>query len=334
MKINELLALGLMMSMGSLPSAFAQGGDKVGGGGGGHYCGVTAKTEMYDLYEGKNIWGLLIPQREGSVEEILKSRIAKVALKEAAFAKNIEQTLVYVMKHKKGVVGKQLTPPVDYNKIMVDVGCEYRVIGYWHDTSGNIFYDQPTFESLATNQDIAAFYFHEAIYKLARDYSGAANSDKIRHYNAEVFSDGPITVDLETGKSGPNFVQSFQNQECWAGAKYEVLVSNSSIDEYGYYLVSISYKNSLRREGSLQHAQTKVSNPKETMVILPKDTRFVSFITKKSSHLAGTVPELKITLASDTCSERYPFATKAMRTVSDDKSNTLDYADASLWAIE
>lgn len=173
-----------------------------GHGGGVHYClhADVVKVEFYDLYEGREVHELIINKSNNeSVDDLLKVAISKVSLTRPILARKIREKVVYFNENKKPKKNKVLDLIKDANKIFIDENCEYKQLANWHDQIGKIFIDFELYNLLESNVDKSAFIFHEAIYAVSRDSFGESlmNSDNVRKFTAEVFSDMPMQ-DIKT----------------------------------------------------------------------------------------------------------------------------------------
>ncbi len=174
-----VLLLTLLLSVAS----FA--GDK-GNGGGVHLC--PNKISMYDVFEAESRYGLDIYRGGVTTQDYINRAMAKVYNRAPFFHHVLQQNLAYLKSHlviKDNII---LTPVQDANILFVEEGCEYKQLANWDDLSGNILVQGKLFKKLSP-LDEAAFYMHEAVYKMMRDAYGEVNSDLSRKMVGGMISD-------------------------------------------------------------------------------------------------------------------------------------------------
>lgn len=164
-------------------------GDK-GNGGGAHICPNEGTIQMYDLYEGYTRYNLT-PSIDNSfsVEEYVQRALKKVMYDQPAVGLKLKEILEYLMDQGHLVVRYNLNIPLieDANILVVNIGCSYEQLANWDNYSGNVLVKGEYFDRL-DNVNKAALYLHEALYKFARDYQDATNSDEVRRTVAEALN--------------------------------------------------------------------------------------------------------------------------------------------------
>lgn len=177
--------VGILFAVVSVGMSSSYAGDKEGNGGGVHFC--DAKTEMYDLYEARKAHGLTLDYSCGKDEECyIRRAIDKLSPRYPRLAVMLLEEIQYIRANALFQDEVELAPIRDANILVHDEGCLYRQLANWWDISGKIIVDNDYFKLLDA-QSRAAFYVHEAIYKIYR-YMGEEKSDKARRLTGQIFS--------------------------------------------------------------------------------------------------------------------------------------------------
>jgi hypothetical protein len=103
---------------------------------------------------------------------------------------HFEREIAYLFAHSNFLppgVGMQVPLDVgsDYAPVIQE-GCHLEAVGYY-DISGELEISQTVLNKM-DNTDQAAFYTHEALYKMDRLFGFATNSEETRQFNALLFS--------------------------------------------------------------------------------------------------------------------------------------------------
>jgi hypothetical protein len=171
-------------------------GNEKGNGGGIHYCAGQKTQELYDIYEGQARYGYIIKPSSLSVDEQINNTIGKIKKANPYIARNFEEQIKYLKNGHMLLRAKvKLTPIIDdANILLVDEGCAYKQLANWDEVSGNLLVNKDYFDRM-NNLNKAAFYTHEALYKVGRDLDllpieqdGNTTSDTVRRMVGEIFS--------------------------------------------------------------------------------------------------------------------------------------------------
>lgn len=200
-----LAMIGPVVAHAQEKAAMAKGGHGAGNGGGAHYCPASdsrqATAEMYDLYEGREVWGYPMHPNEGTVESQLERALSKIGDRDAVLEAEIRFALAYMAANTRVVERKNFVPIADADLLMTDSGCHYAQLVNWNDRVGRIFVKQELL-TLLDAQSLAAMRLHEAAYKVARHYN-ARSSDQVRQLVAQAFSsrDFDRIADIREGQT-------------------------------------------------------------------------------------------------------------------------------------
>ncbi len=177
-----------------------------GNGGGVHYC-PKKSIEFYDLYEAREIYRFKQSKLTESLKEedvqnldsLIRQYLEKVFLVDPLLEKEIYKIVKTIDTKFVFIHQKNLTRLHDSNIPFTDINCQYRQLANWHNLSDSIFIDITLFNELRNSPqnraNLAAFYVHEALYKLYRVRNpNFKNSDVVRKFVAEIFSDTPLTM--------------------------------------------------------------------------------------------------------------------------------------------
>ncbi len=313
-------------------SIFARNGQG-GNGGGIHYCPESSKkAEFYDLYEGREIYDLPIPKRIGSRDLILKNIINKIFKTKPVLANLISDQLVYIKKNIKFVQNKKLSPVDDADTVMVDYGCSYEQLANWHDLSGKIFVQKKMFDLLERPIDQAAFFLHEAVYKVSRRTENAPNSNVVRKFVAEAFSDLPIIITdvapraytypgisyvkenqiIAHSSTSPNLIMNqgeitselmlrFANRDCHKKGK--MFISAKDLDQGTKMQIILHHQG---KNHSIKSIQTGTQND---TISLPLHQLFT--ITKEEIMMDSHVGYVNVSFRCEEYDEEYSFKLEA-----------------------
>lgn len=163
-------------------------GSEASGGGGAIVCrdssGKITSAEMLDIFEGKIRFGhrvdpLQLPNRTADdiIDETLKavfgetSSQKKLLIRLMKVRANIEMLPSGVAIHTSADLGKEYA-------VLIKAGCHLETVGYY-ESDGPIKVVPDILNALdAQNQ--AAFYLHEAIYSIYREFAGDMDSARAR----------------------------------------------------------------------------------------------------------------------------------------------------------
>jgi len=200
-----------------------------GNGGGAHFC--PNSIELYDFFEGSNpllhkinIW---VPDISISKEKYLELALANVRR---------DQPLLYPALRKEvdnilAIPENELVLPIEIPRVndadipFVKNGCEYIQVGNWNTRFGRLFFSETYYKAM-NSMNQAGLILHEAVYYLARTYGGATNSDNVRKFVAQSFSDETVDTSVVSG-----ITSVYSNGIC--EVKLEVITNNQNL---GYNL--------------------------------------------------------------------------------------------------
>lgn len=174
-------------------------GTETSGGGGAAVCRDQYKniTSAYllDLYEGKYRFNLNIPQTAQNPDDQIIKAISKI--QDPVIKQLIKQTIADIINRASFLPnGVSLSPSTDLGKdygAVVPDGCVIEPIGFY-ESSGVLKISKSIYKALSET-DKAAFFVHEAIYKLARDMVYQQDSALSRKLVATMFSTQTIEVE-------------------------------------------------------------------------------------------------------------------------------------------
>ncbi len=201
--------------------ALANGGNGSSGGGAAYVCRDANKNitsaGMLDTYEGQFWHGLNIPI--SSVDPTTQLRAALARMTDDYRRNLIADTADRIFANLSFLpAGVEMSPIDDLGGDHPPVkpsGCELTAVGFYV-ANGVLKVSRDIYEALPMT-DRAAFVLHEAIYKIARDTSGAKDSAASRKLVADLFStDASASVIQNDGAS-----IFFQNDAGFANIAYE-----------------------------------------------------------------------------------------------------------------
>lgn len=187
-----------------------------GGGGGVVVCrdadGKILNAELLDLFEAPLIHGIPISKNDNiSYLEQLESRW-QFAYAPKYYSHLLIEVTKNIMQNMKFLPdGVILEKPLDIGEDIPRVmkqGCQLEGLGFYTD-SGNLLVSKSTFEYLSET-DKAAFFLHEAIYFLYREYQGWEEvNGKMRRKKTDSYiprhSVGHLMASSHTGNSSSHF---------------------------------------------------------------------------------------------------------------------------------
>lgn len=146
------------------------------------------KSELLDLFEGRELYGLKYQNQELSVETLIELaqlkliKYPKYLIKLQEELAKIEKRIVFIRE------GIELNPTNDAFPVINLKGCGYEQLANYTN-QGDLFVSQEIFDSLnATNK--AALYIHEAVYSLRREF-GETNSRNARLLTSHLMASNP-----------------------------------------------------------------------------------------------------------------------------------------------
>lgn len=191
MGLQENISVGLLM----MAASFSAHAGVDSGGGPGIVCtdgiGNVTRAESYDLYEAKVLFGLSINYSNASVSQQLADASARLGKLNYFVRSDFEDALSYILSHQKFLpIGVLIGPGVSdlgpNFPPVVPIGCELEYVGFYQ-ADGTLVISQTVFNRMLPT-DQAAFYAHEALYRLARTFGKATDSEIARKLNAFLWS--------------------------------------------------------------------------------------------------------------------------------------------------
>ncbi|MGE3262284.1 MAG: hypothetical protein AB7K68_10940 [Bacteriovoracia bacterium] len=191
MKATNVTLLALLATTTLAPSLWAAEGGVNGGGGNAVVCrnsqGAIARAELLDLYEGEVRYDYEVARDSDSVAAMSRA----LNRSPDPLTRNlIEQSVAHVLNNYEFLrSGVALNPSADLGKgiaIPVPEGCRLEGVGYYED-DGKLKVSRSVYQALSPT-DRAAFFLHEAAYRLAREMKQQDDSKDSRRYVAAAFS--------------------------------------------------------------------------------------------------------------------------------------------------
>lgn len=201
----------ILLFLTTISSSYA--GDRVGNGGGTHYCPISGTVEIYDLYEARTRYQMEPDEKLkalNSLSEIDAYLIRKLDHLNPYMAEKVWSVLQELDNRFIYLDNIDLRNIQDANFLMTNKNCKYAQLANWDETIGKIFVDAELFQKLSVI-DIAGFRWHEAIYKFFRDVHRGENSDYTRKIVGTLFSNQTMikAYDLDYERTGyPWFIVS------------------------------------------------------------------------------------------------------------------------------
>jgi hypothetical protein len=197
----------------SLVPFLALGHAKEGGNGGGaHYCPENPDPnlvmELYDFFEGRHpkLHNIKVWEHDNSIskEVYLQRALRKVALDQKWIYSGLSSRVnkILAMPIEDLLLPLRIPPLLNDADIpFVNIGCDYVTVGNWNTRFGFLFFTDAYYNMMSTMSQ-AGLILHEAAYSLAREYGGADDSDRVRKFVAQAFSDQKVDTPIVSGVSG------------------------------------------------------------------------------------------------------------------------------------
>ncbi|MES2802077.1 MAG: hypothetical protein V4654_06265 [Bdellovibrionota bacterium] len=175
-KMWQLLA----MSLATVTAGASYAGADGSGGGAGIFCPASVsnqpRVQLLDLYEGRINEGLEIPESNIPYEEQITQALNKLSF-DFSLQIDIRKTLTGLKaNHKFLPPGVGIHTPPDLGSddaVVMPTGCTIGAIGFY-EKSGVLKISSDAYSDLSETQK-AAFWIHEAFYKLVRTYKEKAD---------------------------------------------------------------------------------------------------------------------------------------------------------------
>lgn len=212
-------------------AAPAQAGGWVSGGGSAVVCrdgsNVIVRAELLDLFEGRERFGMTIPETANDPDAILSAALTKLAASsglEAFISQSVADVKgrrVFLPKH----LGLHTSTDLgrDHAVYILD-GCHLEQVGYF-EADGRLLIATNVFDHLSPTGQ-AAFLLHETLYRLTRSLAGAEDSASARKLVAEMLSTSISTpkliADVERAFNSATQENQFVALAFRAGAKVSV----------------------------------------------------------------------------------------------------------------
>jgi len=191
--VSKVFNLWLLLSF--IPALSFAGPSSSGGGPGVICTDPTGKTiqsaELLDLFQGPWSQPILgIVKSDASVDDQLKAIEAKLQILSPHLASDFIAEVSSLQSNKFMIPpGFEITLGTDLGvdyPVVIPEGCKVEYAGFY-DSTGRLNISTDVFTKFG-NTDQAAFWAHEALYKLARDFYDASTSEDTRVLNAVLFS--------------------------------------------------------------------------------------------------------------------------------------------------
>jgi hypothetical protein len=147
------------------------------------------KAFLLDLFEGRERFGYTIPNHSSSIDEQLNDALQRISAAPAIFSvlkkvlANTYNNYVFLPAHLALHTSSDLG--TEYAVVVLD-GCGLEQLGYY-ESDGKLKVVSSIFHKLSST-DQAAFFMHEALYRLTRGVAGAFDSSSARKLTAQMFS--------------------------------------------------------------------------------------------------------------------------------------------------
>jgi len=220
-----------------LPAPSFAGNEK-GNGDLSHVCrdatGAITRDDVLDLYRGVNELHLDIQESKASVEDQVNQAVARLSGYVDLYNFTLDYFPANFATHGYGIAGQLKDGPAgvpltntgdDLPPPSAD-GCPYEQLAVY--TPGGDIVVQPELLSHLTSTGKAAFYLHEALYVLARTYSGAADSLVTQELVAHLFEqvENPDSIKKLVGQL---FVYLPEYQHCMRRALPALLNDSDTV---------------------------------------------------------------------------------------------------------
>ena len=141
---------------------------------------------LYDLWEGKSVYGLVPLESDKTWEAIIDDVTKKILADNSTWWGVVDRTRAVKRALKFLGANEQLPEIDDEDEIVLPRGCEKRTIAsYLNDDL--ILIDSLYWEKLSETGK-AALILHEAWYRELRELDGITGSRRVRHLNAHVLA--------------------------------------------------------------------------------------------------------------------------------------------------
>lgn len=182
-KIHSVTLIFLATVAGATPqNGYAIGNEAHGGAGMVCFNHGLTSIELLDLYEARAFFYLPImtapsptptdePGKKAAVALLENNALTRLKDIDHLFGNAVEQQLAALNPidiHSVAGQGLTLSPPVDIGIDLVDINCHPIGIGSYVDAIDTLFYDPIELNQISV-VDQAAFWIHEAVYKVVRD---------------------------------------------------------------------------------------------------------------------------------------------------------------------
>lgn len=177
----------------------AHAGNREGNGGGAWVCGNAdgsiARAELLDLREAEQR-GLMVERTNLISHDVqLKFALKKLAAVDPALVARMQKVLDN-LKEVPAPENMVLAPPADTGLKFLhgEANCSLQGVANYDDGLNQLDYSSDIKEAMSET-DIAALYFHEALYKVQRDSIPVTiSSTAARNLTGAVFSSSPLQV--------------------------------------------------------------------------------------------------------------------------------------------
>lgn len=194
-----------------LAPALTRAGVISGGGGGALVCrnadGTVTSAELLDLWEAHAMGGqTIVHDSINSVNDQLRAAAAKLAAVHSGLAEGVLENWKHIQKNRVWNTEEVLFPkPDDADNSLEKKNCPLQGMMFYDDQRNKLILRKPVFNALKDNTEIAAAYFHEALYRAMRmlKLEGARNSVQTRIIVGCLFSEGDLADCLNLEPAQP-----------------------------------------------------------------------------------------------------------------------------------
>lgn len=241
------------------------------GGGAGIFCPANIsdqpRVQLLDLYEGRINENLVIAESSTIYEEQIQEALERLSF-DFSLQADMRETLSQLkINHKFLPSGVSIHAPSDLAfddtaAVILPTGCTIGAIGYY-EKSGILKISKDAYDMLTETQK-AAFWIHEAFYKL------------VRHYNK--------AIDLGTSKTAARDTRAFVSELFSVSHKNLYQKSTKgSWRRYGYYKTDSPWEIIPGKESYFSNANFEES-PLVAPIKLPLRGGLVELFTDKASE--------------------------------------------------
>ena len=291
-------------------------GGQTSGGGPGIICrnsaGSILSVESLDLYEGRILRGLSYPAQIGDRDTIVSRMVNRFSFDEA-IKRDLPRAIARVVEQWQALpTGVSIHPSADFGTdyaVVKPESCSIELVGYY-EKDGKLMV-APSLYSAMNPTHQAAFLLHEALYYMARDFSGAKESKAVRELVASLFSSA-TEEDLRSRSRlvtwGSGTIIKVLNSA--TTSKIKISVKNPSSDIY--FNVSVSCRGPKLLETGGDYFQITPESPHSFIIENPQaDKKCRAVFITVGGWTVNTAGSVKYSGSFSATSEDKEFASGA-----------------------